>query len=119
MTAPAPIPGPELDLYLVKEVLGWSWFSAGYYASVADGVESGWYTADHKFKGSKFEPSRSFPNAWLMATILIQRGHALTLMSASKAGEPPWLARFSPSLSPVYGPSPEIAICVAALGLKP
>lgn len=119
MTAPAPIPGPEIDLYLTKEVLGCTWHSFGYYATVADGAESGWYTADHKYMGSAFEPSRCFPNAWLMATILIARGHALVLLSACKAGEPAWTARFSPALSPVHAPSPEMALCAAALGLKP
>jgi hypothetical protein len=121
VSAPSPITGPELDLYLTKEVLGCHWSEFGHYAQVADGAETGWYTPEHKYIGSRFEPSRCFPNAWLMATILIQRGHTMMLISPSPTCET-WTARFTKDENtegPVaIQPSAEMAICVAALGLK-
>lgn len=113
-------PGPELDLYLTKVVLKCSWCDAGHYAQAADGIQTGWYLPDHSFLAYKFEPSRSFPDAWRLASILVDRGFSFTLRGEVTTS---WRAEFRRDEqnhhASSYLISPELAIASAALGIAP
>ena len=114
-------PGPELDLYLTKQLLGCSWYAPGHYAQAADGAQTGWHLPDHSFLAYKFEPSRSFPDAWRMVMLLVQRDHGFILISPTKTCDV-WTARFDVvgrTVATGTEKTPEGAIAAAARMLNP